>query len=44
MYLSGKAVSSEGMESTVILRIWAELFKEMRLEPRLTRMIIVNLE
>lgn len=38
-YQSGKAGSSKGSEITVVLRIWAELAKEMRL----IRMLVINL-
>lgn len=42
-YQSGKAGSSKGSEITVVLRIWAELAKERRLEPSPTRMLVINL-
>lgn len=42
-YRSGKAGSSKGSEITVVLRIWAELAKEMRLEPSPIKMLVINL-
>lgn len=42
VYLSGKALSSEGKEITVVLGVWEKLSKEMRLEPGPTRTFITN--